>query len=218
MYRAGDRRPAALMAASLTAALLYSVGFAGLPMRDLFSALIPALLACAALSLQHRTLRRELTPRIEAQQSILLALSVCAAGWFLCRGYTLNNIDFKFGLERFGHLKHERDVAIIVYILTIPKYMFALAPAALTSLLCAPRVRFNALLVAALVLHAKVLALMIQIFAGPLGGPTKLHELAVNDLIFVFHFALLLTLMAALTAISQRRATQADQATARDVA
>jgi hypothetical protein len=198
----GARGRMAAMAAVSLGALLYSVGFADMPARDLFSALVPSLVVAAALALARtgETLRPELEGPASARHGVLLALGMLAAAWFMCRGYLLNNLDFRFGLERFGHLKHEFEVALTVYALTIPKYFLPLMPAVIAAWLLAPRARWAALMSAALLLHLKMMALMVQIFAGPMGGSAKLHELAVMDLVFVFHFVLLLTGAAALAA------------------
>jgi hypothetical protein len=206
-----SRTSRAAMGATLVAAVLYAVGFAELPARDLLLALIPALFATAAASLSaaRRGLRPELETSLADRRAVLLALSLCAAGWFLCRGYILEHVDFRFGLARFGHLKHERDVAFIVYLLTIPKYLLPLIPTVLAAWCLPHPERFISILLGVLILHIKAMALMIQVFAGPLGGEAKLHESAVMDLVFVAHFIVLLLAAASVELMLMRLRKQA---------
>ena len=175
------------MGACLLAALAYSVGFGQIPARDFFSALTPTLPVALVLALATRghTLRPALTSSAPTQYGIWVGLALCGSAWFLCRGFVLDNVDMRFALKIFGGLARERDMAIGVFTLLLPKYGLVVLPALLLALLCARQHRVVIFGVTTLLIHLKILALLTQVLTGPLGSSTKLHEMAVMDAVFI---------------------------------
>jgi hypothetical protein len=195
-------RSRAVLAAVALLGPLYSSGLADLPLASYAVGILIVLLVALGLYAGG-----EGASRRHRRYGFLLGAGALAIFFIEVRGFFLERMDYAFAMGWAAGLRRVRDVALVVGPATALKYGFAVITLVIAVRgLAGPR-RFVPIAWAALVLgNLKVLTLLLQSITGRFDRVQKLHELAMNDVVFVaLDVAVVGLAAAAIQAIDRRR-------------
>lgn len=186
-----NKRWRALHALLLTSAVVYSVGLAELGWAALTSAAIVPMTAISWLALTQDQKHSWRAPeRSEEREGFLFMALFFAGCWTLLSGFFIGNFNFNFAFEFMSGVSRERDAAFWAFVLTYPKYALVLWPLSFALVAKRPERWPRVAKWLLLAMHAKILALLVQILCGPLLSTEKFYELAISELLFVFNLTL----------------------------
>ena len=206
------RQPKAriMVAATMLILPFYSCWFANLPFVILaVVSIVPVFFAAWATILDVPGPLKDESALSSERSGLFLAATLMMSFWMLFQGFLIQEIDFSFALKFLPEKVSGLTEFGFAFPLTFVKYalpllLIILVYVALRGLLGAKQ----AVIAALIFCNLKLVALLLQIFVGPLGTKQKFYELAMSDFVFVSQIELITALIyiALVICVSDRRA------------
>ena len=206
------RQPKAriMVAATILILPFYSCWFGNLPFVTLaVVSIVPVFFAAWATILDVPGPLKDESALSSERSGLFLAVTLMMSFWMLFQGFLIQEIDFSFALKFLPEKVSGLTEFGVAFPLTFVKYalpllLIILVYVALRGLLGAKQ----AVIAALIFCNLKLVALLLQIFVGPLGTKQKFYELAMSDFVFVSQIMLITALIyiALVICVSDRRA------------